>query len=273
MDVMDSSNATLDPNAGSVYFARTADSWFRGVVAGRIGALTVEPGAYAVSFYVGDNDTSAKFFTEVTRGGDPVSAEGTIGLTAGLPNAPAISTGESHLLEIKDPAVAASYDASSVPADGQWVLWTISYTVPENSPLIGQALGFMLKKPDALDAKGVLAFDGPLTIDYTPPSPEPPEEFSGDLTVEYLVEGGTATESLDYAPLPGTVTIPDGEASASVVIVPLADDAVEGDETLTVSLTPKKGYVVGAQNRATQTILDDFTPPPPEAGVSDWVLY
>ncbi len=76
------------------------------------------------------------------------------------------------------------------------------------------------------------------------------------LTVNYSV-GGTATAGSDYTALPGSVTIPADQASATVPVAPLQDTAAEGSETVTVNLTSNANYTIGNPGSATVTILDD----------------
>jgi hypothetical protein len=64
------------------------------------------------------------------------------------------------------------------------------------------------------------------------------------LTVAYTV-GGTATPGADYVSLPGTVTIPAGQASVDILVTPLQDELQEFPETITLTLTPTAGYAVG----------------------------
>jgi hypothetical protein len=58
---------------------------------------------------------------------------------------------------------------------------------------------------------------------------------SGVLTVSYTLSG-TAVNGTDYATLAQSVAIPDGEASATVIVTPLADALVEGSETIVLQL-------------------------------------
>src|SRR5262249_25091969 len=79
------------------------------------------------------------------------------------------------------------------------------------------------------------------------------------LAVNYLVSG-TATSGRDYDPLPGTVTIPAGAASATILLTPRNDLLTEGNETVVVFLADSATYNVGWPNSATGTILDDEVP-------------
>ena len=77
------------------------------------------------------------------------------------------------------------------------------------------------------------------------------------LTVSYSVSG-TATPGSDYVPLSGSAVILTGQVSAQIVVTPI-DDAVvgEGDESVIATLTADPAYIVGAQNSATVTIVDN----------------
>ncbi len=85
----------------------------------------------------------------------------------------------------------------------------------------------------------------------------------GDLTpnlkVFYTV-GGTAESGADYAPLSGELIIPAGAASADIVVTPRDDTIVEGDESVTISLTNSAGYDVGNPGTATLVIFDNEKP-------------
>jgi hypothetical protein len=98
-------------------------------------------------------------------------------------------------------------------------------------------------------AAGEPADNGLFTFTRTGPS-------TGDLTVNYTADG-TATADTDYTSLSGTVTIPSGQASAAVPVNVIDDTEVEGDETVTVSLSPDSAYTIGTPNSGTVTISDD----------------
>jgi len=77
----------------------------------------------------------------------------------------------------------------------------------------------------------------------------------GTLTVNFAMTG-TATPGVDYAALPETATIADGESVIFAPITPLADTLVEGPETATFTLLPGTGYLVGAASSDTVEIFD-----------------
>ncbi len=81
----------------------------------------------------------------------------------------------------------------------------------------------------------------------------------GDLTESLVVGytvGGTATPGLDYTALSGSVTIPATATSADIVVNPLSDAIVEGDESVSITLTNNPGYDVTDPGVATLFIHD-----------------
>ncbi|MCT7991018.1 SBBP repeat-containing protein [Laspinema olomoucense] len=78
-----------------------------------------------------------------------------------------------------------------------------------------------------------------------------------DLTINYTI-GGNATNGLDNQALSGTITIEAGKTLATLPIIPLPDDNIEGDETLVVNLAPGE-YQQGTQ-RSGHVIITDQNP-------------
>ena len=73
------------------------------------------------------------------------------------------------------------------------------------------------------------------------------------LTVTYTV-AGTAVNGTDYQGVPLAVTFLAGQATADVVITPMADAVAEGVETVILTVTDGALYDLGAPNSATVTI-------------------
>ena len=67
---------------------------------------------------------------------------------------------------------------------------------------------------------------------------------TGDVVVVYTVDG-SATASDDYTAPDGTLTIGMGETSGTITIATRADEVMESDETLEVTLTQDMAYSVG----------------------------
>jgi hypothetical protein len=80
---------------------------------------------------------------------------------------------------------------------------------------------------------------------------------TGSKSVNYATSDGSATAGSDYTATSGTLTFTDPDTSMTFV-VPISDDpSVEGDETVTLTLSgPTNGAVLGT-SPATLTIADD----------------
>ncbi|MCP3937626.1 MAG: hypothetical protein GY708_19910, partial [Actinomycetia bacterium] len=79
----------------------------------------------------------------------------------------------------------------------------------------------------------------------------------GDVTVQYDANDVTATAGSDYTDVTGTLTFTEGGATRLFVTVDTIEDtALEGDETLTLTLTGAAGGTIGTGS-GTGTILDD----------------
>ena len=74
------------------------------------------------------------------------------------------------------------------------------------------------------------------------------------LTVNYTIGGTAANE--DYATLRGVVTIPVGVRTATIVVTPIDDVALEPTETVVVSLAAGS-YTIGTAGSATADLLDN----------------
>jgi hypothetical protein len=87
---------------------------------------------------------------------------------------------------------------------------------------------------------------------------------SGSVFVDYATSGGSATAGADYTETSGTAEIADGNTSTTFDIPLLDDSLLEGNETLTVTLSNPQGALLD-QSTATVTIVDDegtFCGPP-----------
>lgn len=83
------------------------------------------------------------------------------------------------------------------------------------------------------------------------------ELSASDITVEYVVKEGTATESLDYVLPFNSATVSAGTAEAAIPLT-IMDDAIdEADETIIVSLTNALNASLGASIDHTYTIIDN----------------
>jgi hypothetical protein len=97
-------------------------------------------------------------------------------------------------------------------------------------------------------------------------------DTNNDLTITYSI-GGTATNGVDYVPLPGSVTIPAGERKALINVVPLDDGPPDINSTVVLALRPSTNspldYVLGFPQKAAALILEKLWPPPVSAVLPD----
>ena len=75
------------------------------------------------------------------------------------------------------------------------------------------------------------------------------------VTVDYASADGTAVAGADYPAVAGTLTFAPGETAKTVEVAALADDEVEGEETVTLSLSNPQGATIAA-GTATGTVAD-----------------
>ncbi|HUD40841.1 MAG TPA: IPTL-CTERM sorting domain-containing protein [Dokdonella sp.] len=79
-------------------------------------------------------------------------------------------------------------------------------------------------------------------------------------TAVNITVGGTATPGIDYTGATAVATIPAGQTTTTISIVPVADTTVEADETVVLSVAAGAGYSVGGPASATGTIANDDRP-------------
>jgi Bacterial Ig domain len=88
---------------------------------------------------------------------------------------------------------------------------------------------------------------------------------NGDLTVPYVI-GGSASNGVDYAALPGYATIPAGARRTLITIVPIDDGPPDVNKTVLLKLTPSTSlppdYLLGFPRHAAAVIIDSDGPRP-----------
>ena len=93
---------------------------------------------------------------------------------------------------------------------------------------------------------------------------------AGAVTVQYATASGSAAEGTDYSPSSGTLSWAAGDLADKIVAIPVIDDtAVEGAETLTLTLTsPTNGATIDGSSTLTVTIdaNDAAAAPPARSG-------
>jgi hypothetical protein len=89
---------------------------------------------------------------------------------------------------------------------------------------------------------------------------------TSNLTVNYDI-GGTASNGVDYVTLPGSVTIPAGDADALIPVVPIDNGPPYLPKTVILTLNPDTNappdYLVGFPPRAEALILETWPRPLP----------
>jgi glucose/arabinose dehydrogenase len=84
---------------------------------------------------------------------------------------------------------------------------------------------------------------------------------TGEVSVDYAANGGTATERSDYTTFVGTVRFLNGESTKTLTLLLTEDGFVDGNKTLNLILSNPKGAVLGSQSISTVTIVDNDTSP------------
>jgi hypothetical protein len=83
-------------------------------------------------------------------------------------------------------------------------------------------------------------------------------DFDLPLTVNLLISGN-ATNGVDYQNVPSSITIPIGQASAVISILPYVDLNTELNETVSFQIADSSGYIVGSASTA-QVVIEDLKP-------------
>ncbi len=72
--------------------------------------------------------------------------------------------------------------------------------------------------------------------------------------------GGSATDGVDYLTIGSPVTIPAGQASLDVLVIPIDDTSEEPAEDVTLEVVSSPGYEIGSPYAASVTLADDEGP-------------
>lgn len=200
-----------------------------------------------VSYTIANTGTAALTLT----GSPAVNLSAANNCSASVTSQPAasIAAGGSSTLAITVTPLAAgpwslmvstaSNDADEHPYD-----WTVSGTAIANNGL--PTVTIAATQPQAVERP---ALSGTFTITRSGTTTSP-------LAVSLAI-AGTASPTVDYQPLPTTVTIPSGQASATVAVAPIDEPSVEPEETVVASLVADAAtYNLGAARSAQVTVSD-----------------
>jgi hypothetical protein len=159
-------------------------------------------------------------------------------------------------------AVGITIDA---PAVGEYTVRVSGFNVPEG----GSQPYALIARGNIVDTQaGTIQFEsatfsvnesgGTATITATRSGGS-----DGAVSVSYATSNGSATTGSDYTTASGTLTWADGDSADKTFTVTISDDSsVEADETVHLALNNIIGNaVLGAQDTATLTIIDDDAQP------------
>ena len=154
-----------------------------------------------------------------------------------------------------------------VPTDTDVRGWYCAAALAEKAIATGGATGTIVNDDSAsLSIDDVTQFEGlasrgagaltPFVFTISSSNPS-----ATAMTVNFQTADGTATAPTDYVASSGTVTIPPGATSATLVISVIPDTMVEPDETFGVNLSAAVGASL-ADAQGLGTILGDDQPNP-----------
>lgn len=193
------------------------------------------------------------------------TAVGTAAKTSDYTFTPDYVTGSQGFSTFNIPADAASLDVVVTPVADTLVEGpetVILQLGPATGYLVGaqsSATVTIIDDDTALPTVSVAA-----TVDNVMENGGPVNAFSfsrtstaGDLVASYSVSG-TAVAGSDYTALSGTVTIPNGSTSATVVLSPIDDTVSEPLETVKLSIATTAAYLADPlASSATVNLIDD----------------
>lgn len=105
-----------------------------------------------------------------------------------------------------------------------------------------------------------------LTVDLSYSIPQ-------NITVDYTITAGTATQGVDFQGSSGSVIMLAGNTAQNILISILDDCDIEGNEDFTITISNVSDGTIGTQNTNTVTILDDDVPGPGGLGCSIQLWY
>lgn len=87
------------------------------------------------------------------------------------------------------------------------------------------------------------------------------------VTISFSL-GGTATNGVDYEPVPLSITLPVGEVSSNVVVTPKSEPSATGYKTVILSLSRRgTNFIVASLDRAVVYIVYHYTNVPPAVNI------
>lgn len=240
-------NTIIDDDAATVTITNSSDASESGI----IGSFTIELSAASTTetevFYEVDGATTAVIDTDYSlfSNGIKIPVTGSLIIPAGGRSVIITVMAVSDTITEGDEDVVIRL-TSVTSASGTAVLSTVPGEGSATSTIIDATLS-IANEEDTLES----GTDGLFTVTQS--------EISTSVTVVSYTVAGSATAGVDYSPLSGSVEIPAGQKTATILVSVIKDTIVEEDETVVVTLT---GITSGSATldvsvSATNTIVDD----------------
>jgi subtilisin family serine protease len=207
-------------------------------------AITVTPTSHAFGD-VTVGTASDRVFTVHNTGSDTL-----IGTVAAAPPF-SIASGESFTIAAGETHAATVRFSPTTPGGFAGSVEFSSNAGPVSRAVTGTGVAAATVTMKAIDATATEAGTTTASFRVTRIG-----NTASPLTVSYAV-GGTATAGSDYVTLPGRVTIAAGATTATILVTPIDDAVMEGDETVVASLAAGPDYAVGSPSSATITLVSD----------------
>ncbi|WP_254508368.1 Calx-beta domain-containing protein [Anatilimnocola floriformis] len=254
INMSEQTNAALRPKLGVTYTVGTQSP--------QPGSLQLSAAAYAV------NENQGTATITVTRSG---GSEGAVAVNYATSNGTATAgsdyTATSGVLNFAAGEVSKTFTIPIINDTAVEGLETVNITL--SNPTGGATLGsqvtstLTITSDDFAAQPGSLQFNsatyavneanGTATITVTRTGGS-----DGAVSIAYATSNGSATAGSDYTATSGTLNFAAGETSKSFTIPIINDTAVEGLETVNLTLSnPTGGATLGGQATATLTITSD----------------
>jgi hypothetical protein len=220
------------------------------VTVSALDAQAAEAGLESGTFrFTRTGNLGAPLTVSFTRGGTAVSGTDYVNIGSSVTFNVGEATTDRVVVPINDPVVEGAETVSVTLADGAsydlGAATTASVTIADQPvPVVSV---------EVVDGSASEAGDTGL-LRFT---------RAGDTTFSLqftIARGGSATNSSDYSNISTTLTFPTGAATLERAIVPVNDTAIEGTETVSITVVDGANYDVGAPVSGSVEILDQPIP-------------
>ena len=203
---------------------------------------------------VPDADPNIQRIGRVWRADDRNTGIGTVRLGLDISDLPAQPFGfNTYVLLVNDNTTFASgsevYELTLNASSGLYEISGLDLSGDKcfTVGVIRPAIEFTLSSASGSEA--VSPVDIEVSLNYV---------SSAEVTVDYAITGGTASNGTDYNLAPGTATVLPGNQTGTFQLEVINDTDPESDETLEITLSnPGSGLILGSNSTFTYTINDD----------------